>query len=261
MRCAALALGLLLVAQPAEVFAQSPSTSRQPGLPPAAPLSLNQVQQLLSIGTPDNAIAQELERRGAAFSLDDQTLNDLQRLGAGPKTQEVLKSLRPKGTLVVSAHQPDAEVFVDKIRVGVTDAQGQLRVPLLVGTHEVTVTKGGYEQTGPFKENVEHNKELPVDITLERSPVRVGGSIRPPSKIKDVRPEYTGGAKSAGVRGVIIVEFIIETDGSVASVKVLRSIPQLDQAAINAVKQWKFTTTQLNGEPVRVSMTATLNFP
>jgi TonB family protein len=67
-------------------------------------------------------------------------------------------------------------------------------------------------------------------------------------------------AQSARVQGVVILEATIGPDGSVQDAKVLRSIPLLDQAAVDAVKQWQFAPTLLNGAPVPVIMTVTVNF-
>ena len=92
------------------------------------------------------------------------------------------------------------------------------------------------------------------------APVRVGGAIRTPTKIKDVRPVYPAIAQSARVQGVVIIEATIGPTGQVQDAKVLRSIPLLDQAALDAVKQWVFTPTTLNGVPVPVIMTVTVNF-
>jgi TonB family protein len=93
-----------------------------------------------------------------------------------------------------------------------------------------------------------------------RAPIRVGGNIGPPTKIRDVRPEYPAQAQAAGVQGVIILEATIDQSGAVRSARVLRSIPLLDQAAVDAVQQWRFTPTLLNGEAVPVIMTVTVNF-
>jgi TonB family protein len=92
------------------------------------------------------------------------------------------------------------------------------------------------------------------------APVRVGGNIRPPTKIKNVNPVYPSIAQSARVQGVVIVEATIGPDGKVSDARVLRSIPLLDQAALDAVRQWVFTPTLLNGVPVPVIMTVTVNF-
>jgi protein TonB len=90
--------------------------------------------------------------------------------------------------------------------------------------------------------------------------VRVGGNIKQPSKTKDVKPIYPPIAQSARVQGVVIIEATIGPDGRVQDAKVLRSIPLLDAAALEAVKQWVFTPTTLNGQPVPVIMTVTVNF-
>lgn len=90
--------------------------------------------------------------------------------------------------------------------------------------------------------------------------VRVGGGIRPPTKTKHVAPAYPREAQEAGVTGVVILEARIEADGRVVNARVLRSIPQLDQAALDAVKQWEFTPTLLNGVPTPVMMTITIQF-
>ncbi len=91
-------------------------------------------------------------------------------------------------------------------------------------------------------------------------PVRVGGNIKAPRKIKDVSPTYPDIAKQARVQGIVILEAIIDPSGNVTNVRVLRSIPLLDKSAISAVKQWKYEPTMLNGVPVPIVMTVTVNF-
>ena len=91
-------------------------------------------------------------------------------------------------------------------------------------------------------------------------PIRVGQNVAPPKKIKDVRPVYPPIAQSAHVQGVVILETTIGPDGRVQDARVLRSIPLLDAAALEAVRQWEFTPTTLNGQPVPVIMTVTVNF-
>jgi protein TonB len=98
-----------------------------------------------------------------------------------------------------------------------------------------------------------------VSATLQ-APVRVGGNIRPPTKVHDARPVYPIEAQDARVQGVVIVEATIDESGRVVQACVLRSIPMLDEAALQAVGQWEFTPTLLNGNPVPVIMTVTVNF-
>jgi TonB family protein len=92
------------------------------------------------------------------------------------------------------------------------------------------------------------------------APVRIGGQIRAPTKIKDVKPVYPAIAKSARVAGVVTIEATIGPDGKVTDARVVRSIPPLDQAALDAVRQWEYTPTLLNGVPVPVLVTVTINF-
>lgn len=91
-------------------------------------------------------------------------------------------------------------------------------------------------------------------------PLRVGGNVRPPLKISDIAPVYPPIARAAHVQGVVILEAVIAEDGSVRDVRVLRSIALLDAAATEAVRQWRFTPTLLNGDPVPVVMTITVAF-
>jgi len=92
------------------------------------------------------------------------------------------------------------------------------------------------------------------------APVRVGGNIRQPQKTRNVQPVYPQIAQSARVQGVVIIEATISPAGKVVDARILRSIPLLDQAALDAVRQWEYSPTLLNGVPVPVIMTVTVNF-
>lgn len=91
-------------------------------------------------------------------------------------------------------------------------------------------------------------------------PIRVGGSIRPPIKTRHVAPVYPSLAKSARIEGVVIIEATIGANGLVSDAKVLRSIAPLDQAALDAVRQWQYSPTRLNGVPVPVVLTVSVSF-
>ena len=100
----------------------------------------------------------------------------------------------------------------------------------------------------------------PAVAAAQNAPVRVGGDIKEPKKIKDVKPVYPEEAQKAGIEGIVIIEAIIGTDGNVNEAKVLRPVPLLERAALDAVMQWKYTPTLLNGQPVEVIMTVTVTF-
>jgi protein TonB len=91
-------------------------------------------------------------------------------------------------------------------------------------------------------------------------PLRVGGQIKEPKKLTDVRPVYPEVAKQARVQGVVILECTISPEGRVTDTRVLRGVPLLDGAAIDAVRQWTYAPTLMNGVPVPVLMTVTVNF-
>jgi TonB family protein len=97
-------------------------------------------------------------------------------------------------------------------------------------------------------------------MAAKASAVRVGGTVKPPVKIKDVQPVYPAIAKQAKVGGVVVIEATIDAEGKVADTKVLRSAPLLEQAAVDAVRQWEYTPSMQNGKPVPVVMTVTVNF-
>ena len=95
---------------------------------------------------------------------------------------------------------------------------------------------------------------------LSTGPLRPGGSIKPPRKIKDVKPVYPQGALTDQARGTVIIEATIGVDGKVRETRVLHSVPPLDQAALDAVRQWEYAPSLVNGVPVAVVMTVIVNF-
>jgi protein TonB len=86
-------------------------------------------------------------------------------------------------------------------------------------------------------------------------------AARAPSRIINKKPIYPPAARNAGISGVVIVSVMIDTNGDVAAAKVVRSIHLLDQAALDAVRGWRFTRTVDNGAPVCIVMTVTVDFP
>lgn len=92
------------------------------------------------------------------------------------------------------------------------------------------------------------------------APVRVGSGIRTPIKVRDVKPVYPPDAQAARVSGIVIAEITVGTDGTVTDARVLRGNPLLNDAALEAVKQWQYSPTLLNGVPVPIIMTVTVQF-
>lgn len=92
------------------------------------------------------------------------------------------------------------------------------------------------------------------------APLPVGGKIRAPLKLHDVAPVYPELARRARVQGLVLISCVIDADGRVAEAAVLRGVPLLDAAALEAVRQWTYRPTLLNGSPVAVVMTVTVQF-
>lgn len=94
----------------------------------------------------------------------------------------------------------------------------------------------------------------------QRPPLRTGGDIGPPRKLHHAIPEYPPEALAARVSGVVILEATIDAAGAVTDARILRSVTGLDEAAVAAVRQWRYAPTLLDGEPVPIIMTVTVNF-
>jgi len=89
----------------------------------------------------------------------------------------------------------------------------------------------------------------------------MGGNILQPMKIADVKPRYPERLQATGTGGVVTLEALIGTDGTVRDVRVVKSAdPDLDRAAMDAVRQWEFSSTILNCTPIEVPMGITVNF-
>ena len=121
-------------------------------------------------------------------------------------------------------------------------------------------------QVGTLRETVTvRESRASGGATTPMAPVavlRVGGNIRPPRKLQDARPVYPQAMRDAGFEGVVPMEALIGVDGRVTSVHVssAHAHPELAKAAMDAVRQWRFSPTLLNGAAVEVVMTVTVHF-
>jgi protein TonB len=100
----------------------------------------------------------------------------------------------------------------------------------------------------------------PPPAVVSQAPVHLHKGIVAPRKVVDVTPAYPPLAQAAHVKGMVILEAVIDAHGNVTDVRVLRSAPMLDQAAVDAVRQWRYTPALLNDRPVPVIVTITINF-
>ena len=102
---------------------------------------------------------------------------------------------------------------------------------------------------------------LPVAQAFAQDAAKVAGTDVPsPKRIKTVLPVYPPDAQAQGIRGIVILELLIDQQGHVASAEVVRSVPGLDDAALAAVKEWEYEVTKVDGKPVSVRLTAPITF-
>ena len=160
----------------------------------------------------------------------------------------VFPPLRP-GTYTLIVEKPGFAVF---LRRGVRIESGRpvkLDAMLQVGqvAEEVSVVS---KREGP----------PPAPVTAPQR-VRVGGNVQPPKMLRSAQPGYPGGARKRGAEGSVVLRAVIWMDGSIGGLQTVSSPDgELTAAAINAVRQWRYEPTLLNGQPVEVETTITVNF-
>ena len=93
-----------------------------------------------------------------------------------------------------------------------------------------------------------------------KAPIRVGGNVQNSKLIQKIDPIYPELAKRARVSGIVLLQVTVDEQGRVGEIKLIRGHPLLNQSAIDAVGQWRYSPTLLNGEPVPVIATVTVNF-
>ena len=93
-----------------------------------------------------------------------------------------------------------------------------------------------------------------------KSPLQVGGEVKPPKLIREIAPAYPALAKQAKIQGDVIISAIIDEKGEVTDMKVVAGPPLLFAAAMAAVRQWRYEPTYLNGQPWPVAHEITIHF-
>jgi TonB family protein len=98
-------------------------------------------------------------------------------------------------------------------------------------------------------------------LLAQEEPLAAGSEGVPvPKKTKHVQPIYPQEALAQGVRGIVILDIVVDTQGKIESTNTIRSVPGLDEAAITAARQWEYEPTKVNGKPVRVRITVPITF-
>jgi TonB family protein len=188
------------------------------------------------------------------------------------------------GTIIMSNREANT------IDMTTTDREGNFTFKgLPAGNYELQVLKPGFEtyrvpqvslhagrdfsrtfilQVGAITEHVmvvpeNPQKPVPVETTSGKpSGLSIGGDVQAAKLITKAQPVYPESAKSAGVQGTVVLHAVIGMDGKPVAVRVMnsRAAPELARSAVEAVSQWRYTPTLLNGEPIEVDTTITVNF-
>jgi TonB family protein len=183
---------------------------------------------------------------------------------------------------------PDATITLtnsDSSRIEITrsGAEGSFKFAALApGQYEMKVVKPGFAEYKVAQITVNSGQESAKNVNLKpevvrvtlkveaegtaaadkRAPLHVGGEILEPRLLKQVEPEYPSAAKAAGIEGTVLLNAIIGKKGNLLSLRVMNSEvdPELASAALAAVSQWQYSPVLLNGDPIEVETTITVNF-
>jgi len=156
----------------------------------------------------------------------------------------------PSGEYELKAMKPGFQVYrLPQVNL-VSGSDFTQNISLEIGTlmEEVQVVPAGTKQP------------LPVGTKGKPSRIRLGGEIEAAKIVSKAQPVYPDAARSAGISGTVILHAVISTDGKPLSLRVMNSQidPDLARSAVEAVTQWRYTPTLLNGEPIEVDTTITV---
>lgn len=164
---------------------------------------------------------------------------------------------------VTAAARPTTEVNPNMAPIVAPDKIGEEVIPAVqgaVGGVDFSSTGVGPVDSVGFGTTVSTAPEPPPPPAPPTRPVRVGGAVRQPVRVKGVPPVYPAIAQAARVAGTVVIDAVIDVDGTVRDARVLSGPSLLSGAALDAVRQWRYTPTTLNNQPVQVVMTVHVTF-
>ena len=201
----------------------------------------------------------------------------------------------PNATIIMTNHKANSQYCCDTVDMTVSDAQGNFVFKgLPAGEYEMKVLKPGFATYLVPQVVLEPNRDLAlnaklqigvlsdaVDVQAEGSAkareaaqalevegkskakrIRIGGNVEMAKVITRVQPIYPESAKAAGAQGTVLLHAVVGMDGKPLQLQVLNSQinPDLARAAVEAVSQWRYQATLLNGEPVEIDTTIQVKF-
>jgi protein TonB len=184
--------------------------------------------------------------------LGDIELPPMPRPSAAPPSSP---STTPPPSAPVSPHQTEAAPVVAPDRVApesdLERAPGPRTLGPAVPQRSLADVAGALPGGGPPPQ------EKPPAPT---GPIRLHTGVTPPVPVSTPPPVYPAIARTGRIDGTVILDVVIDETGRVRNATVLRSIPTLDRAALDAITSWRYEPARLNGIPIAVSMTVTVRF-
>ena len=168
----------------------------------------------------------------------------------------------PSGAAVANATIIMTNQEAKTIDMTTSDHEGNfIFKPLPPGNYELQVLKPGFDTYRVPQVSLDSSKSAPIETTSGKpSRLSVGGGVQAAKVITKVQPIYPESARSAGISGTVVLHAVIGMDGKPLSLRVMNSQidPDLAHSAVEAVNQWRYTPTLLNGEPIEVDTTITV---
>ena len=166
-------------------------------------------------------------------------------------TSPTTVSTPPKTTVVVPKYSSALSAHPKSLR---TSASAKFEAAL-----DADAIVGNSASDTPVLGNSTVNLVAPAK-PMPDVPLRVGGDVKPPRMISSAMPVYPSLARQAGVEGNVLIDTVVDKTGNVTSMKVISGPLMLRQAALDALRQWKYQPGTLNGEPVAVEIAVSIQF-
>ena len=175
----------------------------------------------------------------------------------------------PDGDYAMAASEPGFAPLKDAITIVGRDLDRTMQLQLASLQETIRITSGpsrsapaNVDARAEYRERAQNKRrEIIEQCAAQGGGGPIGGNIKQPMKVVDVKPKYPERLSAAKVGGEVVLEAVIGTDGTVTEVSVVTGAdPELDAAAIEAVRQWEFSTTFLNCTPVDVHMKVNVSF-
>ena len=171
--------------------------------------------------------------------------------------------LRGSGVVVVQANRPFVLWSGDE-RLGECAAKATIRLVVKPGLLLLSAV-GPDDERKTADVTVEANRVHPVGFYFGANAVNPAvpgapSTVTPPKLVMRVNPDYPSSARRNGVEGQVVVECLITDEGNVVITRILKSIPELDESAITAVREWKYEPAQFEGHAQVAFLTVRLNY-